>query len=200
MIQHILRYLITRLGVPLESIHVEGIIRFRRIPDDWSEAEYRHWWLPEWNSDHTKIIREARLTPADKDRFTAHEVHNILTTNGRTYILTYMASSASNTSAFAQYFAVGNFPISTVAPGQTGLVNEIFRGQPSTVTITGTSVDIATILGASQAVGTLYEAGLFGNNATSTANSGTMMTSAMLGGFVKANGPVYSCDYVLNLQ
>src|SRR5689334_17602595 len=117
----ILRYLIEHIGVPPEYLRVTGHIRFRRIPDDWDAATYRYWWLPEWNADGTKIIREARMSPREKDRYTVHEAHNLLTTNGRTNILTYMASTAANTPAFAQYFAVGTFPLVTVSPGDTSL-------------------------------------------------------------------------------
>src|SRR5579863_3645485 len=142
----ILRYLIRHLGVPPEYLKVTGIIRFRRIPDDWTEETYRYWWLPRWNSDGTKITRQARMSQKEKDRYTVHEAGNLLTTNGRTAILTYMSSTAANTPAFAQYFAVGTFPLVTVSPGDTALGTELFRAVPGTVTITGTQLDLATVL------------------------------------------------------
>jgi hypothetical protein len=194
-----LRYLIEHLGLPPEYLKVTGTIRFRRIPDDWTEEAYRYWWLPEWNNGSTKIIREARISQAEKDRYTVHEAHNLLTTNGRTNILTYMSSTAANTSAFAQWFAVGTFPLVTVSPGDTALGTELYRIQPSTATITGTQLDIESVLGSANAVGTLTEAALFGVNGTSTANSGTMQTHALLNSFVKANGVVYNVSYLLNL-
>lgn len=194
-----LRYLIERIGVPPEYLKVTGTIRFRRIPDDWTEETYRYWWLPEWDNNGTKIIREARMSRADKDRFTVHEAHNLLTTSGRTNILTYMASSAANTPAFAQWFAVGTFPLVTVSPGDTALGSELYRIQPSTATITGTQLDIESVLGASNANGTLTEAGLFGVNGTSAANSGTLQTHALLANFVKSSPNVYNVDYLLNL-
>lgn len=196
----ILRYLLRHLGVPPEYLHITGTIRFRRIPDDWDEATYRHWWLPEWNADGTKIIREARMSPREKDHYTVHEAGNLLTTNGRTAILTYMSSTAANTPAFAQYFAVGTFPLVTVSPGDTALGTELYRAIPGTVTITGTQLDLATVLGSSSAVGTLTEAGIFGKNATSTAGSGQLQTHALLNSFVKANGATYTVDYLLSIQ
>ncbi|HEX3640100.1 MAG TPA: hypothetical protein VHV10_02295 [Ktedonobacteraceae bacterium] len=200
IIQRILRHLVQHLGVAPEYLAVQGIIRFRRIPDDWSEAEYRRLWLPEWNSDGTKIIRESIITPKEKDRYTVEEYHNILTTSGRQEILTYLASTAANTPAFAQEFGLGNFPINKVEPGDTQVQGELFRAAPSTATITGTQLDLAVLVGAAQAVGTLTNAGLFGVNATGTANSGTMMTHALIANFVKANGPTYTVDYLLNIQ
>src|SRR5438445_13884825 len=119
----LLNYFIRQLCLHLkrEVLDVEGIMRFRRIPDDWSEATYRYWWLPEWNEDHTKIIRPARMGPIEKERYTVEEFHNILTTQGRTYILTYMSSSTPNTPAWAQQFAVGTFPLTAVSPGDTSV-------------------------------------------------------------------------------
>jgi hypothetical protein len=200
MINRILRHLIEYIGVPPEYLKVTGHIRFRRIPDDWTEEIYRYWWLPEWNSDGTKIVREARMSTAEKDRYTIYEANNLLTTNGRTNILTYMGSTAANTPAFAQWFAVGTFPLVTVSPGDTALGSELYRIQPSTATITGTQLDLASVLGSSAAVGTLTEAALFGVNATSTSASGTMQTHALLNSFVKANGVTYTADYLLALQ
>ncbi len=196
----ILGYLIKHLGIPTEYLRVTGIVRFRRIPDDWSEEDYRHWWLPEWNNDGTKIIREARMTPRDKDRWTVHEVKNILTTSGRTEILTYLSSTAANTPAFAQQFALGTGTINQVSPGDSLLQGEIFRAAPNTATITGTQLDLATLIGSTQAVGTLTNAGLFGISATSTTNSGTLMTHTLLNNFSKASGQTYTADYLLNIN
>lgn len=183
-----------------EYLKVQGIMRFRRIPDDWSEATYRYWWLPEWNEDHTKIIRPARMRAKEKERYTVEEFHNILTTQGRTYILTYMSSSTPNTPAWAQYFAVGTFPLTAVSPGDTDVQTEIFRAAPNTVTITGTQLDLATLIGGASAVGILTNAGIYGVAATSTTGSGTLMTHALLNSFNKTNGPAYTVDYLLNVQ
>jgi len=183
----------------IEHIAYSGIIRFRRIPDDWSEAEYRRLWLPEWNDSHTKIIREAIITPKEKERYTVGEYHNILTTSGRQEMLTYLASTAANTPAFGQQFALGTGAINRVDPGDAQLQGEIYRTPPSTATITGTQLDLATLISASQAVGTLTNGGLFGVSASSTVNSGILMTHSLISNFVKANGQVYTCDYILNV-
>ena len=183
-----------------DTIHFEGIMRFRRLPDAWDEKTYRYWWLPEWNEDHTRIIRPARMGAREKERYTEEEFHNILTTNGRTYILTYMSSSTPTTSAWAQYFAVGTFPLTAVSPGDTSVQTEIFRAAPGTVTITGTQLDLAIFISTSSAVGTLTNAGLYGVAATSSSGTGTLMTHALLNSFVKSNSAAYTVDYLLNVQ
>jgi hypothetical protein len=198
ILEYFIRQLCIRLGI--EHIKVAGIIRFRRIPDDWSEEEYRRLWLPEWNDDHTKIIREAIITPKEKERYTVGEYHNILTTSGRQEILTYLASTAANTPAFGQYFALGTGAIQTVSPGDSQLQGEIFRAAPSTATITGTQLDLATLISASQAVGTLTNGGLFGISATSSSNTGTLMTHSLVNNFVKDNSHTYTIDYLLSIN
>ena len=183
-----------------EYLKVQGVMRFRRLPDAWSEAAYRYWWLPEWNDSHTRIIRPARMGAREKERYTVEEFKNILTTQGRTYILTYMSSSTPTTPAWAQYFAVGTFPLTAVSPGDTSVQTEIFRAAPNTITITATQLDLAILLGSAQAVGILTNAGLYGVAATSTSGSGTLVTHALLNSFNKANGPAYTVDYLLNVQ
>jgi hypothetical protein len=183
-----------------EYLKVQGIMRFRRIPDDWNEEEYKKWWLPEWNDNHTQIIKPARMSPKEKERYTVEEFKNILTTQGRTYILTYMSSSTPNTPAWAQYFAVGTFPLTAVSPGDTSVQTEIFRAAPNTVTITGTQLDLSTLLSTSSAVGILTNAGLYGVAASSTSGSGTLMTHALLNSFNKTNSQAFVVDYLLNVQ
>jgi hypothetical protein len=140
------------------------------------------------------------MSPREKERYTVEEFHNILTTQGRTYVLTYMSSSTPTTPAWAQYWAVGTFPLTAVSPGDTSVQTEIFRAAPGTVTITGTQLDLAIFIGGASAVGVLTNAGLYGVAATSTSGTGTLMTHALLNSFNKTNGPAYTVDYLLNVQ
>lgn len=202
MKEQIMNYFIRKACIHLniELLSFKGVIRFRRIPDDWDEEEYKKWWLPEWNDNHTKIIRPARMNAKEKERYTVEEFCNILTTQGRTYILTYLSSTSPSTPAWGQQFAVGTFPVTAVSPGDTSVQIEIFRAAPNTITITGTQLDLATFLSTSSAVGTLTNGGLYGVNATSTTSSGTLMTHALLNNFVKSNAAAYTVDYLLNIN
>jgi hypothetical protein len=181
----VLRWLIKQLGIPIEKLCFDGDIRFREIPAEWSAEDYRCYY--------------PAMTERDRQRLTVHEVHNILTSSGRTQILSYIGNGSANSAAFAQYFALGTFPVNSVNPGDTSVQGEIFRVAPSSATITGTQVDIYSQIGTTQAVGTLTNGGLYGINATSASGSGTLMTHALLNNFVKASGQAYSIDYLINL-
>src|SRR5258708_23790882 len=83
----------------------EGIIRVRRLPDDWSEDDYRFWWLPEKDSEG-RVIRPARMSPLEKDRYTTDVFENQIMTAARTQVLSYIGSSTGNTTGFAKYLAI----------------------------------------------------------------------------------------------
>lgn len=164
---------------------IEGILRFRTIPPEWTPEQYTRYWCP--------------MSERQRDRYTVHETHNLLTNAGRTLLLTYIGSASGSTTAFAQYFSVGTGSYLNVAPSDTSVSGENFRVAPSSTTISGTQIDIQSQIGSSQAVGTLTNAGLFGNGATSTLGTGTLYTHALINNFVKANGAAYSVDYLINL-
>ena len=194
--------LVKRRGLVLAAEHASylGIIRWHEVPFV-DEAEYRRWWLPETVIERgvLRVIREPRMSAREKERYAVAEDKNILTTAGRTQILTFMSSQVSGTAPLAQYFAIGTFPINGVDPGDASVQGEIFRAAPSTTTITGTQVDVATFIGQTQAEATYTNVGLFGINAVGTVGgAGTLMTHA-LSNYTKGNVPV-TADYLLNLQ
>ncbi len=160
------------------GLHFEGHIR-GRVPPFESEADFIHWWLPEVQviNGQIKIIREARMTPREKDRYTVVEGTNTLMMLGRVEILNYLGSAIGNGVGFAQYFAVGHGPVGSINAADSHLLSEMFRAIPSTSVITGDSIEIDTFFSASQGNGPPYEdCGLFGNGATSTPGSGTLFT------------------------
>lgn len=180
-----------------EGLTIAGYLIVHELPPDWTEQTFRAWWLPEWAGG--RIIRPARMSQREKERYAVAVFSNILTSAGRSYALQYLASRTANTPAFAQYFGVGNVQINAVAPGDTSLAGEIARVVPSKANIVGTQVDIASFFGASQANTTWTNAGLFGVNATSTANSGTLMTHALIS-YTKSSSVSVTVDYLLNLN
>lgn len=171
---------------PVEDLlRVRGQIFFYALPETWTAKEYTCYWL--------------HMSKRERERYLVHHVHNLLTTSGRTQILTFMGASGT-TSAFAQYIAFGTFPIAAVSPGDTSVQTEIYRAVPASFTVSGTQVDISLTLPSGSANGTLTNAGIYGINATSTSGSGTLMTHALLNNFNKVNGTAYNVDYVLNLN
>lgn len=152
-----------------------------------SEEEFRAWW--------------PRLSLREQDAFVRYETHNIITANGRAQALAYLgnATLSGNVVPFFQYFSVGTGTIAQVSPGDTGMASELFRAAPSTVTVSGNTVSVSTFFGASQANATYTEAGIFGNNATATLNSGTMCAHALYS-FTKTSAETLVNAYQLNLN
>lgn len=167
------------------TIGIKGTVRIRELPKGCELSDFLDMW--------------GKLTPREKDRMTVAEHHNTLTTAGRDAVLTYISSSTATTLGFAQFFAVGTFPINSVSPGDNSVQTELFRAVPQAFTKTGTQVDVATFFGASQANGIYTNAGLYGLNATATLGSGTLMTHTLYS-YTKANGAAIVNDYLLNLQ
>lgn len=162
-----------------------GIVKVRELPRDITMQDYLEWW--------------PRLTEREKERYTAHEAHNVLTLNGFNQLLTYVASSTATTLGFGQYFAVGTFPIISVQAGDTSVQGEIFRAVPTSSTITGNQLTLSTFFGSAQANGLYTNAGLYGVNATSTSGSGTLMTHTLYS-YTKSNGTPISNDYIIVLS
>lgn len=182
------------------SLHFDGHVRIRKLDFD-SEEEWRYWWLPELAiaDGCLKVIREARMTPREKERYTVSESHNILTNAGRSAILGYIGSQNGSTTPFAQQFSIGNFPTNTVSAGDTGVLGEIFRGIPSPGVIAGTQTDISTFVGSAQANGNLTNCGFYGNGATSSFGSGTLCTHSLLSYNHPSSFPI-SMDYLITQQ
>lgn len=173
--------------------HPLGRILTRKLPPI-THDEFLAWW--------------PALTRKERDRYTIDDTHNLITSLGRAQILGYIGSPTFGTAAFAQYFAVGSFAVNSVQPGDTGMNWEQARVVPSAFTISGNTVDISCFFGALihmtfPQLTTLTQCGLFGATATQILGSGTMMTSALLGGgagVVKDNAHSMVFDYTITLN
>lgn len=174
----------------------EGIIRVRRLPDEWDEDEYAYWWLPEKDSEG-RVLRMPRMLEREKDRYTVYVAENQIMTAGRTQVLTYIGASGGNTTGFAKYLAIGTGTILAPNPANTSLATEAFRKAQASNTVQGTQVDINFALLSGDANITMTNCGLFGNTATATLGSGTMYTQALFS-YVKGAWTI-SIDYLVNL-
>jgi hypothetical protein len=173
-----------RVELPPDEMRVTGIIKIREYPLGASLEDWLAWW--------------PLLTEQERDRYTLYEHHNTITNSGRTQALTYLSASTATVQGWAQYFAVGTLATNTVGAGDTVLGNEIYRQVPTTTTVTGTQVDIATVIGTNTAPGVYTNGGLYGVTATGSANSGTLVTHSLMN-YTKVNGVPVVADYLINL-
>lgn len=163
-----------------------GRILIRELPAHWDREMFEFWY--------------PRMKERERARYTVGEIKNLITTAGRTQVLTFIGNPSSNTAAFSQYFAVGTFPINSVQPGDTAVNGELFRAIPSSFTVSGNTVDVSTFFSTAQGNGTLTNCGLFGVNATGAGGSGTLMTHALLNNYVKDNAHTVTFDYLITLN
>ncbi len=127
--------------MPRDKILFLGKIKLRVLPGDLTLAEFMEWW--------------PRLTEKERDRYTEYETRNLITTAGRSQVLTYIgAPNLSPVVSFSQYFSVGTGATLTVNPGDSHINTELTRLVPSTYTVSGNGVDISTFFGTSQGNGT----------------------------------------------
>jgi hypothetical protein len=165
----------------MEGLHIEGLLRIYEVPDERLLKDWQRLTLVE-------KAREAKLVV---------EAHNLIMSAGRTQLLTF-AGSNSTTTAFAQYYAVGTGTIYSVQPSDSSLATELFRAVPSGFSIVGNNVTITTAFTGSQAVATFTNSGIFGNGATGTPGSGTLMTH-ILYSYTHASGVTIFNDYSITL-
>lgn len=169
----------------MESLKIDGLLRVYEFSGNEELAEYVNWW-------HRFSLAEK----ARKGRLVV-EQHNLVTSAGRTQLLTFAGASGSTT-AFAQYYAVGTGAIASVLATDTSLATELFRAVPSSSTIVGTTVTITTQFTTGQANGTYTNAGLWGGSATSTLGSGTLYTH-ILYSYTKTSANAIFNDYTISM-
>ncbi len=170
----------------MDTLHIEGILRIRELPEElWDIEEFTKWW--------------PRFSEKERDRYTVLEARNLITSAGRSQVLTFIGNRAGGVVAFAQFYAVGTGAIFVVAPTDTALATELFRAAPSSFSVVGNQVTISTVFSTSQGNGVYTNAGLFGNGATSTPGSGTL-TTHLLYSYTKTNANAITSDYSISLQ
>jgi hypothetical protein len=174
----------------------EGIIRVRRLPEGWTSEDYAKWWLPTTDGEG-KILIPARMSEKEKERYQEAVGFNQIMNAGRTAVLSYIGSPSGSSTQWSQEFAVGTGLITGISPTDTSLSNEIARKIPASFSVTGTLVDINIQFGITDAVANYTNAGLFGNGASSTLGSGTMMTKALFS-YSKGSFAI-AVDYLINL-
>jgi hypothetical protein len=172
-----------------DTLHITGILRVYEVPE---ELFFFRW----WKHSRKKGWKYLTLEQKAREGKLVVEECNLLTSAGRTKVLSFLGASGSTT-AFAQQYAVGTGTIYRVQPSDNALAGELARGQPASFSVVGNSVTISTTFSGSQANGTWTNAGLFGGTATSTLGSGTLHTH-LLCSYVKSSGVTIISDYTLD--
>ena len=182
----------------MDGVKFHGLLRIRDIPQEWTEDEFKYWWCDEY-TESGAWVHKARMSDKEKERRTIFEAQNLVLQAGITQILTFLGTVASTTPAFGQYYAVGTGAIYLITPSDPSLASELFRKQPTGNTIGANAVMITTQFLTTEGNGTYTNAGLFGKNATGTANSGTLMTHLLVS-FTKDISLARANDYTISAQ
>lgn len=173
-----------------ENISIEGILRIYETSEElWKPRWWRHVKKKGWK--HLTLEEKAR------EGKLVVETKNMIMSAGRTQILSFIGASGA-TNAFAQYYAVGTGAVYTIQTSDAVLAGELFRAIPASFSVVGNAVTISTPFSTSQANGTYTNAGIFGNNATSTPGSGTLMTH-LLYSYTKTSTVAIVNDYTITL-
>lgn len=115
------------------------------------------------------ILKDAKT---GKIKFDEHYT-NMFVTAGKNAIADALRGNTVNNRGIVTYCAVGT-GITAPALANTTLETELFRKLISVRSATANVALFETFYTTSEAIGTLKEAGLFGDDATSTADSGTL--------------------------
>jgi hypothetical protein len=182
-----------------EAVGVHGIITLHKIPDEWTDEDFRYWWCPV-TAPTGQIIQPARISDETKRLWLAHEpVGNLITNTGINTLLTNTGVQATGSmTVFSQILSVGNGSIIGVTRTDTSVAGDGFatgaRKAPASHANTGFSVTVTTNFSTTDAVGNWTNIGLYGNGATTTTGSGSLMTHAL---FTFSKGSIaYALNYV----
>lgn len=146
---------------------VGGSRRRLASPDGVGAAGQPVWQL----SDRERRMRDRLLGRALR----SYETSNMACNAGRTVLLNLTAGVGGYSGV--NYFAVGTGVASPTA-ADTQLGTEYFRKLLTTTTVSGNQVDLSTLFVLAEGNTTYTEAGLFGNGATGTVNSGSLFAHA----------------------
>lgn len=126
-------------------------------------------------------LRNVKTGKVRRGRFT-----NMFVTLGKNSLADSLRGTTANNKGIITYCAMGT---NTVAPAlsDTQLGAEVGRKLISLREVNGKSAVFTTFFTTSEVVGTLREAGLFGDDASMTANSGTLFARAAINRTKSAN-------------
>lgn len=122
---------------------------------------------------------------------------NMVVTAGKNAMASALIGTTANDKGIISYCALGT---SAVAPAlsDTQLAAELGRKLISVRSVSGNVATFQTFFTISEVVGTLREAGLFGDDASSTANSGTLFCRTAINR-VKSSNDTLTLSWALTI-
>lgn len=111
---------------------------------------------------------------------------NLVTNAGKASMADALRGNTADNKGIITYCALGTSGVAP-APADTLLTTEIDRKAVSVRSVVGNVATFQTFFTTSEAIGTLLEAGLFGDDASDTANSGTLFCKVAINRVKTAN-------------
>jgi hypothetical protein len=124
-------------------------------------------------------------------------VNNMVVTAGKNAIADALRGTTSNNKGIITYCALGT-GITAPALGNTALQTELFRKIISVRSVSGNAATFQTFFTTAEGNGTLKEAGLFGDDASSTPGSGTLFCRAAINR-VKTSGDTLTLVWTVTI-
>lgn len=132
---------------------------------------------------HDLIVPVGKVLAILQDIHTGHIrknlTDNMVLTAGKNALADRLIGTTTNNRGIITYCGLGTGITAPVA-GNTDLETELFRKLISTRSVVGNIATFQTFFTATEVVGTLTEAGLFGDDASGTANSGTLFCRTLI--------------------
>ncbi len=147
--------------------------------------------LDDWVGLHRFILKDA-LTGRLKSN---NEYYNLITTACKTMIAARLAGGSSDTDI--TYGAVGT-GAGTPAVGDTTLFTELTRKVLAGITSSGGVITATSFFGAADGNGVLTEFSMFGDGATASADSGTMINHVAISE-TKSSSETLTIESVISL-
>src|SRR5579859_5689144 len=185
-----------------DRVTIETVIRgYTGLPFE-TQADIDEWFNPltEWQMRGNVLCRvavgPARMSEREKARYLASESHNILTNNGKSQVLTYIGTNGAYTSQFGNILSLGSGSLSAVNGSDITIPGEYYRQSVTTQIYSGSlQVDMQTTITGTNGDGTITSIGIWGNGATTTLGTGTLLTHALIN-LVKSSGTSV-IDYIV---
>lgn len=113
-------------------------------------------------------------------------VNNLVTDAGKAAMAAGLSGETANNKGIITYCALGTDGTAP-DPADTTLGAELFRKQVSVRSVDGNIATFQTFFTTAEAIGTLLEAGLFGDDASGTTDSGTLFCKVAINRVKTAN-------------